>query len=223
MAKKFWSNFSEKIILIILKYKLIQIYSVVPGYEEDLQMRIPVRRAWMGLLEPPEPDEGKSRFYIISLLIFCFYHPLPIGMSSIYQLNYTSHSRGCKAFTRADRKCESRSAHRSLPLRRSGLRCARYRTWSRPSIVGDRAARDVDQAAAQFAHYRESEDKPAPFRRIYPPLRWRAIPRDTFVPRGAIGARDPRRDTGNTRKSISGESFRLYILHLWRRANVVPF
>lgn len=104
-------------------------------------MWIPVRRAWMGFFKPPEPDKGES-FFILWLRqtdIFFFFD------WTFIELHYRDSRKKCLI-------AESIPSITSVSTLRATLSADRvYRSR-------EIAPRDVDRAA-QFAHYRESEDK----------------------------------------------------------------
>lgn len=142
---------------------------------------------------------------------------IPLDRASLTSTELYRDDEG-KIFLIVDRKCAPRSTHRSLPFRCSRLRDVIRR--SSVSIAGNHAVRcGSGRRAAQFAHYRESEDKRAPFLVSSAPLK--EAPRYVFprsrAKRFARAAHFAKTWLRRTRKrSRSG-----FILHLWRRARML--
>lgn len=130
-------------------------------------MRIPVRRAWLGFFKPPEPDEGESlAFIILSETTDISYCDRTLSSSSI-SMSIELH-RKCERRSLLAPRCDRKylAAHDRL-IDHFRFDARGYVTRYRAPIASiDRweiAPRDVDRVDAQFAHYRESEDKQAPF------------------------------------------------------------
>lgn len=120
----------------------------------------------------------------------------------------------------ADRKCESRSAHRSLPSQCSGWEWGWEATFCALSVLDPRVHRSCREMwIAQFAHYRESEDKRDRRFSVSSARLTGDSARYVFFSfssplHEAIRAPGERDRARNTRKFISGGYVRGFILHL---------
>ena len=176
-------------------------------------MWISVRRTWLGFFKSVEPDKGMFHFYQ-------FVKNNPFRSGGI--VDWITSQRCRKDIL--NRRSEMRTVINSSITSVSMLG-ATWRVISRliESIDRGKSHREMwirppaRRRAAQFAHYRESEDKRAP----YPPRCWKELG-DTFfhgLVRGDSRARfaSRKRDFEETRKrNRSG-----FILHLWQRARML--